>query len=72
MASDGPPGTESLQSDLGSAIVALNTWSHPELQGKLGELGAPNMGEESPESRRASLELTHAAHCQHQRATSRL
>ncbi|XP_056431635.1 splicing factor 3B subunit 2 [Gadus chalcogrammus] len=44
MASDGPPGTESLQSDLGSAIVALNTWSHPELQAKLGELGAPNMG----------------------------
>uniref|UniRef100_A0A8D2ZRZ6 Splicing factor 3b, subunit 2 n=1 Tax=Scophthalmus maximus TaxID=52904 RepID=A0A8D2ZRZ6_SCOMX len=44
MASDGPPGTESLQSDLGSAIAALNTWSHPELQGRLAELGAPNMG----------------------------
>uniref|UniRef100_A0A3Q0QR35 Splicing factor 3b, subunit 2 n=1 Tax=Amphilophus citrinellus TaxID=61819 RepID=A0A3Q0QR35_AMPCI len=44
MASDGPPGTESLPSDLGSAIAALNTWSIPELQGKLAELGAPNMG----------------------------
>ncbi|XP_069374603.1 splicing factor 3B subunit 2 [Paralichthys olivaceus] len=44
MASDGPPGTESLQSDLGSAIAALNTWSHPELQAKLAELGAPVMG----------------------------
>ncbi|XP_041636150.1 splicing factor 3B subunit 2 isoform X2 [Cheilinus undulatus] len=44
MASDGPPGTESLPSDLGSAIAGLNTWSHPELQGKLAELGAPNMG----------------------------
>ncbi|KAJ3585551.1 hypothetical protein NHX12_014270 [Muraenolepis orangiensis] len=44
MASDGPPGTESLQSDLGSAIGALNSWSHPELQAKLAELGAPNMG----------------------------
>ncbi|XP_037615271.1 splicing factor 3B subunit 2 isoform X2 [Sebastes umbrosus] len=42
MASDGPPGTES--SDLGSAIAALNTWSHPELHGKLAELGAPTMG----------------------------
>lgn len=45
MASDGPPGTESLPSDLGSAIAALNTWSNPELQSKLAELGAPNMGE---------------------------
>ncbi|KAG7235275.1 hypothetical protein INR49_002847 [Caranx melampygus] len=44
MASDGPPGTESLPSDLGSAIAALNTWSNPELQSKLAELGAPNMG----------------------------
>lgn len=46
MATDGPPGTtDSLPpSDLGSAIAALNTWSHPELQGKLAELGAPNMG----------------------------
>ncbi|XP_035531443.1 splicing factor 3B subunit 2 isoform X1 [Morone saxatilis] len=44
MASDGPPGTESLPSDLGSAIAALNTWSHPELQSKLAELGAPTMG----------------------------
>ncbi|CAL8240306.1 unnamed protein product [Merluccius merluccius] len=44
MASDGPPGTDSLQSDLGSAIVSLNSWSHPELQARLAELGAPNMG----------------------------
>uniref|UniRef100_A0A671VBA4 Splicing factor 3b, subunit 2 n=1 Tax=Sparus aurata TaxID=8175 RepID=A0A671VBA4_SPAAU len=44
MASDGPPGTDSLPSDLGSAIAALNTWSHPELQSKLAELGAPTMG----------------------------
>ncbi|XP_071379618.1 splicing factor 3B subunit 2 isoform X1 [Centroberyx affinis] len=44
MASDGPPGTDSLPSDLGAAIAALNTWSHPELQGKLAELGAPTMG----------------------------
>uniref|UniRef100_A0A673B7Q2 SAP domain-containing protein n=1 Tax=Sphaeramia orbicularis TaxID=375764 RepID=A0A673B7Q2_9TELE len=44
MASDGPPGTDSIPSDLGSAIAALNTWSNPELQAKLGELGAPNMG----------------------------
>uniref|UniRef100_A0A8C5A338 Splicing factor 3b, subunit 2 n=1 Tax=Gadus morhua TaxID=8049 RepID=A0A8C5A338_GADMO len=26
-------------------LVPLNTWSHPELQAKLGELGAPNMGD---------------------------
>ncbi|XP_028998438.1 splicing factor 3B subunit 2 isoform X2 [Betta splendens] len=44
MASDGPPGTESVPSDLGSAIAALNTWSNPELQSKLAELGAPAMG----------------------------
>ncbi|XP_041842415.1 splicing factor 3B subunit 2 isoform X1 [Melanotaenia boesemani] len=44
MASDGPPGTDSLPSDIGSAIVALNSWSHPELQAKLAELGAPTMG----------------------------
>uniref|UniRef100_A0A7N8WSR3 Splicing factor 3b, subunit 2 n=1 Tax=Mastacembelus armatus TaxID=205130 RepID=A0A7N8WSR3_9TELE len=44
MASDGPPGTESLPSDLGSAIAALNTWTNPELQAKLAELGAPTMG----------------------------
>lgn len=44
MASDGPPGTESLPSDLGSAIAGLNTWSNPELQAKLAELGAPTMG----------------------------
>lgn len=44
MASDGPPGTDSHPSDLGSAIAALNTWSNPELQGKLAELGAPAMG----------------------------
>ncbi|XP_062300539.1 splicing factor 3B subunit 2 isoform X2 [Scomber scombrus] len=44
MASDGPPGTDSHPSDLGSAIAALNTWSNPELQGRLAELGAPAMG----------------------------
>uniref|UniRef100_A0A8C8JVB4 SAP domain-containing protein n=1 Tax=Oncorhynchus tshawytscha TaxID=74940 RepID=A0A8C8JVB4_ONCTS len=44
MASDGPPGTEPMPSDLGSSVAALNTWSNPELQAKLGELGAPNMG----------------------------
>ncbi|KAI3376267.1 hypothetical protein L3Q82_016777, partial [Scortum barcoo] len=44
MATDGPPGTEALPSDLGSAIAGLNTWSHPELQAKLAELGAPTMG----------------------------
>uniref|UniRef100_A0A3B4H7U8 Splicing factor 3b subunit 2 n=1 Tax=Pundamilia nyererei TaxID=303518 RepID=A0A3B4H7U8_9CICH len=46
MASDGPPGTDSLPSDLGSAIAALNTWSIPDLQGKLAELGVPNMPRE--------------------------
>ncbi|KAM6949338.1 splicing factor 3B subunit 2 [Aplochiton taeniatus] len=44
MASDGPPGTESLPSELGNSIAALNTWSNPDLQAKLAELGAPNMG----------------------------
>lgn len=44
MAADGPPGTDALPSDLGSAIAALNTWSNPELQSKLAELGAPTMG----------------------------
>lgn len=47
MASDGPPGTDSLPSDLGSAIAALNTWSIPDLQGKLAELGVPNMGKKN-------------------------
>lgn len=47
MASEGPPGTESLPADLGSAIAALNSWSHPELQSKLAELGAPTMGEKT-------------------------
>uniref|UniRef100_A0A3Q1CBT1 PSP proline-rich domain-containing protein n=1 Tax=Amphiprion ocellaris TaxID=80972 RepID=A0A3Q1CBT1_AMPOC len=58
MASDGPPGTESLPSDLGSAIASLNAWSNPELQAKLAELGAPTLGKkntgkpaESPEDR---------------------
>lgn len=49
MASDGAPGTDSLPSDLGSAIAALNTWSNPELQAKLAELGAPNMGKKYAE-----------------------
>lgn len=50
MASEGPPGTEPLPSELGSAIAALNTWSNPELQSKLVELGAPSMGKEQNES----------------------
>lgn len=57
MASDGPPGTETLPSDLGSAIAALNTWTNPELQSKLAELGAPAMGKKRPGKRqRAPVE----------------
>lgn len=37
MASDGPPGSES--------NIDFNTWTHGELQAKLAEFGAPNMGE---------------------------
>lgn len=37
MASDGPPGAES--------NIDFNTWNHGELQAKLAEFGAPNMGE---------------------------
>uniref|UniRef100_A0A8C1X1H6 Splicing factor 3b, subunit 2 n=1 Tax=Cyprinus carpio TaxID=7962 RepID=A0A8C1X1H6_CYPCA len=37
MASDGPPGADS--------NVDFNTWTHGELQSKLAEFGAPNMGE---------------------------
>ncbi|XP_061664957.1 splicing factor 3B subunit 2 [Syngnathoides biaculeatus] len=44
MASDAPPGAEAHQSDLGNAIAALNSWSHPQLQAKLAELGAPVIG----------------------------
>uniref|UniRef100_A0A1A8PCN3 Splicing factor 3b, subunit 2 n=2 Tax=Nothobranchius pienaari TaxID=704102 RepID=A0A1A8PCN3_9TELE len=44
MASDGATGSDSLSPDLGGAIAALNTWSNPELQAKLADLGAPNMG----------------------------
>lgn len=55
MASDGPPGTDSLPSDLGSAIAALNTWSHPELQSKLAELGAPTMGKKRPGKKEGAL-----------------
>ncbi|XP_016112502.1 splicing factor 3B subunit 2-like [Sinocyclocheilus grahami] len=36
MASDGPPGADS--------NTAINTWTHGELQAKLAEFGAPNMG----------------------------
>ncbi|XP_067255927.1 splicing factor 3B subunit 2 [Chanodichthys erythropterus] len=36
MASDGPPGSES--------NIDFNTWTHGELQAKLAEFGAPNMG----------------------------
>ena len=45
MASDGPPGTDVNPFDLGGAVVSLNTWSVPELQAKLAEIGAPIMGE---------------------------
>ncbi|XP_015259200.1 PREDICTED: splicing factor 3B subunit 2 [Cyprinodon variegatus] len=44
MASDGTPVAEALPSELGNAIAALNTWNNPDLQAKLAELGAPNMG----------------------------
>lgn len=44
MASDGTPVAEALPSELGNAIAVLNTWSNPDLQAKLAELGAPNMG----------------------------
>uniref|UniRef100_A0A8C6WYS7 Splicing factor 3b, subunit 2 n=1 Tax=Neogobius melanostomus TaxID=47308 RepID=A0A8C6WYS7_9GOBI len=44
MASEGPPGAEVLPPDLGAAIAALNSWSNPELQARLAEIGAPNMG----------------------------
>uniref|UniRef100_A0A672LB81 Splicing factor 3B subunit 2-like n=1 Tax=Sinocyclocheilus grahami TaxID=75366 RepID=A0A672LB81_SINGR len=37
MASDGPPGADS--------NVDFNAWTHGELQAKLAEFGAPNMGE---------------------------
>uniref|UniRef100_A0A671S0I0 Splicing factor 3B subunit 2-like n=1 Tax=Sinocyclocheilus anshuiensis TaxID=1608454 RepID=A0A671S0I0_9TELE len=37
MASDGPPGADS--------NTEINTWTHGELQAKLAEFGAPNMGE---------------------------
>uniref|UniRef100_A0A9J7Y9G6 Splicing factor 3b, subunit 2 n=1 Tax=Cyprinus carpio carpio TaxID=630221 RepID=A0A9J7Y9G6_CYPCA len=37
MASDGPPGADS--------NIDINTWTHGELQAKLAEFGAPNMGE---------------------------
>lgn len=47
MASDGTPVAEALPSELGNAIAALNTWNNPDLQAKLAELGAPNMGEEN-------------------------
>ncbi|XP_048883855.1 splicing factor 3B subunit 2 [Brienomyrus brachyistius] len=44
MASDGPPGTESNSTDLVGLISDLNTWSNPELQAKLAEIGAPSLG----------------------------
>lgn len=59
MASDGPPGTEPIPSDLGSSVAALNTWTNPELQAKLGELGAPNMGKK-PKSEQQALNGTNA------------
>lgn len=39
MAADGVPGTESNPD--------LNSWSVPELQAKLAEIGAPVMGEKN-------------------------
>ena len=56
MASDGPPGTDQAPSDLGTAIAALNSWTHRELQTKLAEIGAPTMGKEKKGRRRAMLE----------------
>lgn len=56
MASDGPPGTETLPTELGNAIGALTTWSNPELQAKLAELGAPTMGEKNTELITGSLD----------------
>ncbi|MBN3326535.1 SF3B2 factor, partial [Atractosteus spatula] len=44
MATDVPPGTEQAPPDLGSSVAVLNTWSVPELQAKLAEIGAPTMG----------------------------
>ncbi|XP_035287788.1 splicing factor 3B subunit 2 isoform X2 [Anguilla anguilla] len=44
MATDGPPGIEPNPPDLGGSLAALNTWSNSELQAKLSEIGAPNMG----------------------------
>lgn len=61
MASEGPPGTESLPSDLGGAIAALNSWSNPELQGKLAELGAPAMGKKKPRNEAESLCLANGS-----------
>ncbi|CAN9509322.1 unnamed protein product [Ophioblennius macclurei] len=48
MMADAPPGTDALldalPAELGGAIAALSAWSHGELQAKLAEMGAPNMG----------------------------
>ncbi|XP_064205403.1 splicing factor 3B subunit 2 isoform X1 [Anguilla rostrata] len=44
MATDGPPGIEPNPPDLGGSLAALNTWSNSELQAKLSEIGAPNIG----------------------------
>ncbi|XP_058871887.1 splicing factor 3B subunit 2-like isoform X2 [Acipenser ruthenus] len=44
MATDGPPGTEQNTPDLSNPAALLNTWSIQELQAKLAEIGAPNMG----------------------------
>lgn len=40
MANDGPAGSESQ--------LDLNTWTHGELQAKLAEFAAPNIGENEP------------------------
>lgn len=54
MASEGPPGAEGIPADLGAAIAALNSWSNPELQARLAEIGAPNMGKNRRDECRAN------------------
>ncbi|XP_029943851.1 splicing factor 3B subunit 2 [Salarias fasciatus] len=44
MAAEGPPGTDTPPVNLSRSIAGLNKWSNLELQAKLAEMGAPNMG----------------------------
>ncbi|XP_018607858.1 splicing factor 3B subunit 2 [Scleropages formosus] len=44
MATEGPPGIEPGPTDLGNSVASLNAWTNGELQAKLAEIGAPNMG----------------------------